>query len=122
MSNKRYERAARVLIVVTYPLGGVSLLLVVICFTLNTMELRSLLFAGSAVYTFPARVIVAAMVTVLFLLIFGWGGHNLFRYTWLWYGAFQAIALNCVKQQATRASVWQKEAPEESHFAPHLSS
>jgi len=29
----------------------------------------------------------------------GWGAHNLYRYTWLWFGAFQAVALNCSRQQ-----------------------
>ena len=103
-------------------LGGVSFLLVVICFIVNAIELRSLLLAGHAVYAFPARIIVAVLVTVFILLILGWGGHNLFRYTWLWYGAFQAIALNCVKRQATLAAVWREEEPVDSQFSPILSS
>jgi O-antigen ligase len=43
--------------------------------------------------TLEYRLIAAVMVTVGLLLFMGFGGHNLFRYTWLWYGAFQAIAL-----------------------------
>jgi len=43
--------------------------------------------------TLEYRLITAVMVTVGLLLFMGFGGHNLFRYTWLWYGAFQAIAL-----------------------------
>jgi len=30
----------------------------------------------------------------------GLGGHNLYRYTWLWFGAFQAIALDCMRRSA----------------------
>ena len=102
-------------------LGGLSFLFVVICFTSNTMELRSLLLAGSAPNAFSARVITSVFITVILLLLLGWGGHNLFRYIWLWYGAFQAIALNCVKQQATLGSIWRNEDTVEPHFSPHLS-
>jgi hypothetical protein len=28
------------------------------------------------------------------------GGHNLFRYNWLWLGAFQAIALKCAQDES----------------------
>jgi len=41
----------------------------------------------------------AAGTTVVLLLLMGFGGHNLYRYTWLWFGAFQAIALHCVNRQ-----------------------
>jgi len=30
---------------------------------------------------------------VILLLLLGWGGHNLFRYQWQWFAAFQGIAL-----------------------------
>jgi hypothetical protein len=42
---------------------------------------------------------VAVVVTVILLLILGMAAHNMFRYTWEWYGAFQAIALHCVRQR-----------------------
>jgi O-antigen ligase len=42
----------------------------------------------------------AVSLTVLLLLLMGFGGHNLYRYTWLWFGAFQAIALDCMRRQA----------------------
>lgn len=38
-------------------------------------------------------VLMATTVGVLQLLFLGLGGHNLFRYNWLWYGAFSALAL-----------------------------
>jgi O-antigen ligase len=36
-------------------------------------------------------------LSVLLLLIGGWGGHNLFRYSWLWYGGFLILARQCVE-------------------------
>jgi O-antigen ligase len=50
---------------------------------------------------FPCAVVWATSGAVLLLLLLGFGGHNLYRYTWLWYGAFQAIALHCMHQEAT---------------------
>jgi hypothetical protein len=56
---------------------------------------------------FPRRVAIAVVVTLLLMLVLGWGGDNLYRYTWLWFGAFQAIALHCVKQ---RSPEWEPTA------------
>jgi O-antigen ligase len=81
-------------------LGGLSLMFIVACFALNTWEMRTLVSERGADYSFSARLIVAVFLTVLLLLVLGWGGHNLYRFTWLWYGAFQAIAVNCLKRQA----------------------
>jgi O-antigen ligase len=47
---------------------------------------------------FPARVIVAVSIAVVLLLVMGLAGHFLFRYTWLWFGAFEVIALACLRQ------------------------
>ena len=32
-------------------------------------------------------------MAVILLLFIGLAGHSLYRYTWLWFGAFQAIGL-----------------------------
>ncbi|MGL4551286.1 MAG: O-antigen ligase family protein [Gemmataceae bacterium] len=37
---------------------------------------------------------------VILLLVMGWGGHNLFRYQWQWFAAFQAIAVHVLWQRA----------------------
>src|SRR5262249_42905539 len=38
--------------------------------------------------------------TALLLLLFsGNFGHNLYRYTWIWFGAFAIIARHCVEQR-----------------------
>jgi hypothetical protein len=36
---------------------------------------------------------IATTIACLQLFFFGLGGHNFYRWTWLWYGAFSAIAL-----------------------------
>jgi O-antigen ligase len=50
-------------------------------------------------YDFPYQVAVALGLAVLLLLFEGIGGHNLFRYSWLWYGGFLIIARHCVEQR-----------------------
>ena len=42
---------------------------------------------------FAYRVVQATGLTVLVLLFLGLAGHNLFRYTWLWYAGFSALAM-----------------------------
>ena len=53
----------------------------------------------------------AVFLNVLLLLLMGWAGHNLFRYNWLWFAAFQAVALHCIRlqsaaQEVPRSQVW----------------
>jgi O-antigen ligase len=42
---------------------------------------------------------VAVGVMLVLLLILGWGGHNLYRYNWLWFGAFQSIAVHLMRKE-----------------------
>jgi O-antigen ligase len=49
-------------------------------------------------------------VALLLLLLNGNFGHNLFRYTWLWYGAFLIIARYCVEQRLSREGEPEAEA------------
>jgi hypothetical protein len=37
--------------------------------------------------------VLSAAAVVVLMLIMGFGGHNLYRYTWLWFGGFQLLAL-----------------------------
>jgi len=84
-------------------LGAVALGVVVWGFFGNALALRRLgreqpeLARG-----FPAAVGRAVAITVALLLFDGLAGHNLYRYTWLWFGAFQAVALGCLTQQAAK--------------------
>ena len=48
-------------------------------------------------------------VAVFLLLFMGNFGHNLFRFTWLWYGGFLIIARHCV---AMRVATWEPEVEE----------
>lgn len=54
--------------------------------------------------SFPFLICQTVLLCVGLLLLMGWGGHNLYRYTWLWYGAFQVLALGCVSRAALSAT------------------
>ncbi|MHB1035981.1 MAG: O-antigen ligase family protein [Pirellulales bacterium] len=82
-------------------LGALALCYVVWAFFANALAIRGYSRAQPELRkTFPARLTAAVTLTVVLLLFFGFGGHNLYRYTWLWFGAFQAIALHCLKERA----------------------
>jgi O-antigen ligase len=61
---------------------------------------------------FPFRVSRAVTISVLLLLFMGMAGHNLYRYTWMWFGAFQAIGLYLVRKWVAR------HAPVEDSLEP----
>lgn len=42
---------------------------------------------------FLYRICVAASASCLLLFLLGWGGHNLMRYNWLWFGGFSGAAV-----------------------------
>ncbi len=54
---------------------------------------------GEASSGFANDLAIAISVAVVLLLLLGLGSHNLFRYTWLWYAAFQVIAIDCIRQR-----------------------
>jgi O-antigen ligase len=83
-------------------MGALALLLLVWCFFSNWLESRRLSAA-----TWPPRprdfatdVVQAVGFDAILLLVMGWAGHNLYRYNWEWFAAFQAIALHCVRLRA----------------------
>ena len=56
-------------------------------------------------------------LAVFLLLLTGNFGHNLFRYHWVWYGAFLTIAHGCVvrrEQEEIEAGYWWPEWEEEA--------
>jgi hypothetical protein len=59
-------------------------------------------WADDLVFQVPA----AVGTGVLLLLFMGNFGHNLFRYSWLWYGGFLVIARHCI---AVRLREWDDE-------------
>ena len=54
---------------------------------------------------FVYHVAGAVGLAVLLLLFEGNFGHNLFRYSWLWYGGFLIIARHCVRQREEAPAV-----------------
>jgi O-antigen ligase len=80
--------------------GAVAFLLLVFCFLWNWREARRrnrALGWQARAPDFASGVARAIGVTVLMLLVLGWAGHNLYRYNWQWFAAFQAIALHCLR-------------------------
>lgn len=78
-------------------IGVVAFLMLLGCYALNHYEItrayRYLVKHGRAregAYCYSVS--VAIISGVLLLLMFGVGGHNGYRYTWIWFAAFQAVA------------------------------
>jgi O-antigen ligase len=81
-------------------LGAVTFGMVVVGLFANYLAMRRLCRREPALRgSFPAQLIQSVTIAVVLLLLLGLAGHSLYRYTWLWYGAFQAIALNCLVRQ-----------------------
>ena len=94
----------------TGTLGGLAFLAMLVCFWRNLRAVKRARIANpeqqnDLVYTLPASIGVA----VFLLLFMGNFGHNLFRFTWLWYGGFLIVARHCV---ARRVAEWEPEAVE----------
>jgi O-antigen ligase len=81
-------------------LPGTLAFLAIICgFVANHLAIRRIarnLPPGQA--DFPCRLSGAIMIALVLMFIQGMAGHNLFRPHWVWYGAFQAIALDVVRR------------------------
>jgi hypothetical protein len=85
-------------------LGALALAGMVISFLLNGLESRRLHKQRPAAKAdFPYELSRSVSLCVILLLIMGCGGHNLYRYTWLWFGAFQAIAILCLRSRKAPA-------------------
>jgi O-antigen ligase len=92
-------------------LGVVTFSAILACFWMNLRAVRRArtLFPDQRddlVFGLPASVGVA----VFLLLFMGNFGHNLFRFTWLWYGGFLIIARRCA---ALRVAAWEPEPEDE---------
>ncbi len=79
-------------------LGAVAFGMIVLGFFANYLDLRRICRQEPDLHdSFSARLIQSVTVTVMLLLLMGLAGHSLYRYTWLWFGAFQAIAIHCLR-------------------------
>lgn len=101
-------------------IGVVTFLGILGCFGWNYWQCRKLLKEhppGEGDLT--ARLPGAVLMAVFLLLFMGMFGHNLFRFTWLWYGGFLIIARFCLTERAREAeenppAVEEEEATEET--------
>jgi O-antigen ligase len=102
----------------TGTLGGLAFLAIVLCFWAN---LRAVKRVREQVPEWRDDLVFqlaqAVGVGVFLLLFMGNFGHNLFRFTWLWYGGFLIIARHCAVR---RVAVWEPEPEqtEESYTEP----
>jgi hypothetical protein len=95
-------------------LGIISLIALVWCFRKNGKEVKDLYAAHPwwekdfAYYT-----ATSTWLAVFLLLFMGIGGHNMFRYNWLWFAAFQICAVGIVRKRAAEEAslVWQPVEP-----------
>jgi O-antigen ligase len=78
-------------------LGALALLGMLLAFALNALEVRRIARDYGWKEAFPVHLSRAVSLTVLLMLVMGIGGHNLYRYTWMWFGAFQGIGLYCLR-------------------------
>ena len=63
----------------------------------------------------PWRTAVAASAAFVLLIVMGWGLHFAYWHVWLWFGALQATALQCLKAQAeSRLEVAECDVAEET--------
>jgi hypothetical protein len=91
----------------TGALGGMAFAAILLCFWVNLRSIKKVRkqhpeWANDFVFQLPK-----AIGTAVFLLLFmGMFGHNLFRFSWLWYGGFVIIAHHCVMR---RVATWEPE-------------
>jgi len=95
-------------------LGMVAVVTLVVGFYRNYRDARALYQSAepTADVMFCYRTVLATGLAVLLLLFLGLGGHNLFRFTWLWYAAFSALALRFLRESVA------EQASDEVALAP----
>ncbi|HJZ55816.1 MAG TPA: O-antigen ligase family protein [Gemmataceae bacterium] len=92
----------------TGALGVSAFVFLLGCFWMNLRAVkRAREYSPDARTDFLFLLPTAIGVSVFLLLFMGNFGHNLFRFTWLWFGGFLIVARSCV---ARRVAVWEPEA------------
>jgi O-antigen ligase len=99
-------------------LGALALAGLVVCYALNWLEARRF-FRGHPEQArgFPFYVSRAIAINVVLLLFLGACGHNLYRFHWVWFAAFQAAALHCVRRRAAALTAEREENAQEAEMA-----
>ena len=81
-------------------LGFLSFTAMIGCFWLNLRRVAAIRRAYPEWRNDLVLQVPAAVGTTVFLLLFmGNFGHNLFRFTWLWYGGFLIVSRHCLEQR-----------------------
>ena len=81
-------------------LGVLSFGFVLLAFGWNTWQTRKVMKANAEWKNDIVSQVPKAVFTTVFLMLFlGMFGHNLFRFTWLWYGGFLVIAAYALRQR-----------------------
>jgi hypothetical protein len=88
-------------------LGVAAFLTLLVCFWMNLRAVKRMRnhypeWRNDLLFTLPSAIGVA----VFLLLFMGNFGHNMFRFTWLWYGGFLIIARHCAE---VRVANWEPE-------------
>ncbi len=97
-------------------LGVSAFLALLCCFWANLRAMKRLRehypeWRNELLFTLPG----AIGLGVFLLLFMGNFGHNLFRFTWLWYGGFLIIARHCAE---VRVANWEPEPESEEETEP----
>jgi O-antigen ligase len=86
-------------------MGVVALIVMVICFVRNWMEVRRIYRAHpEQPRDFLFEMSQGLGIITLLLLVMGGAGHSLFRYNWQWFAAFQALTVHCVQRKFADAA------------------
>jgi len=89
-------------------LGVIAFSFLMCCFVLNFLAVRRVKKAYPEWSNDLVLQVPAAVMTSLFLLLFmGNFGHNLFRFSWLWYGGFLIIARHCLAVRCDAVAEWE---------------
>ena len=90
--------------------GLAALLAFIYAFVANFIESRRLYLEDwmNENQKFLYYVVLATAIALLQLLFFGLGGHNFYRWTWLWYVAISALALR-FQQEENTTETWTDE-------------
>jgi hypothetical protein len=105
-------------------LGVLNFGTIVVLLMSNVLAIRSASKSrASTASDFLHALAVAIGQAVLLLLLLGWGGHNLYRFNWLWYGAFLIVARDIVNRRVVaEGSPWNRSLAPSSGLRPVIAS